>query len=68
MREAHAFAGHIGQDKGFTKDKDPSGVELKYIISYDFWNCENNTACTTFDQFEYAARTQYPFTPRSVSI
>lgn len=63
------FAGHTGQANGFTKYRVPSGVELKGTLTYNFWHCENNTASITFGHFEYAAwRTQYPFTPRSVSI
>lgn len=55
MKLMRYFAGCIGQDKGFTKYRDPSGVELRYTISFNIWNCESNTACTTFGHFEYAA-------------
>lgn len=55
MKLINYFAGCTGQDKGFTENKDSSGVQLQDIISFNFWSCENNTACTLPGHFEYAA-------------
>lgn len=55
MKLIDYFAGWIEQDKGFTENRDSSGMQLQDIISFNFWNCKNGTACITSGHFEYAA-------------